>query len=45
MRMFADDVKIWNVIRTDAGNYSYKQIYKRISGLALSIVSRLGHST
>ena len=22
MRMFADDVKIWNVIRTDAGDHS-----------------------
>ena len=26
MRMFADDVKIWNVIRTDAGDDSLQEI-------------------
>jgi len=25
IRMFADDVKIWNVIRTDAGNHSLQE--------------------
>jgi len=31
IRMFADDVKIWNVIRTDAGNHSLQEDLSRLA--------------
>jgi len=31
MRMFADDVKIWNVIRTDAGDDSLQKDLSRLA--------------
>jgi len=44
MRMFADDVKIWNVIRTDVGNYNLQEYLNSLTRWSSKWLQKLNSS-